>query len=174
MVNKHKAVLLAWAEIVDNYITAVLLGIIKNNFELASSKAQLDFYLSTYEEDYSKVPSQRIFWYLQKQLAHVVKKKILPITPDLRLFELEFTGDTHLLIRTINRDSALIKTVKYQEMIDVDKTVGELNELLKPLLLKVVPTEGFITAKKTRNFAIVIDTPDAEIIRRVHKIKIID
>jgi len=174
MVNKYKSVLVAWAEIVDNYITQVLLRILKNNLELANNKAQLEFYLSTYEEDYSKVPSQRIFWYLQKQLAHLIKNNVLPITPDLRLFELEFTGDTHLLIRAIYHKSAMIKVVKYQELIDVSKTVAELNELLKPLLLKVIPVDGYFAAKQTRHFAVVIDTPDAEILRRTNKYKVVD
>ena len=174
MYNNHKTVLLAWAEIVDNYLTAILLRILKTHFEFAADKPQLDFYLSTYEEKYSREPARRICWYLEKQLVHTVKSKTLPITPDLRLFELEFTSDTHLIIRSIQRDCSLIKAVKYQDRIDIDDTVNKLNELLKPLLLKVIEVDAYVTPKKVSHFAVVIDTPDAEIVRKNRRNKIID
>ena len=62
MVNKHRKALLTWADLVDNYITGILLRIIKKDFRFASEKSELDFYLSTYEEELSQVPSENIFW----------------------------------------------------------------------------------------------------------------
>lgn len=174
MINKHKKALLAWADLVDNYITGILLSIIKKDFRFASEKSELDFYLSTYEEELSQVPSENIFWYLQKQLVYLIKKKILAITLGLKIFDLEFKGDGNLIITTTLREGSLIKAVKPKRPIDVDKIVIELNDLLKPLYLKVIPGDIYHPKKEGRFFSVVIDTPDANRLRNSSKIKILD
>ena len=174
MVNKHKKALLAWADLVDNYITGILLNIIKKDFRFASEKSELDFYLSTYEEELSQVPSENIFWYLQKQLVYLIKKKIFAITLGLKIFDLEFKEENLLIITTALREGSLIKAVKPKRPIDVDKIVIELNDLLKPLYLKVIPGDIYHSKKEGRFFSVVIDTPDANRLRNSSKIKILD
>ena len=134
MVNKHRKALLTWTDLVDNYITGILLRIIKKDFRFASEKSELDFYLSTYEEELSQVPSENIFWYLQKQLVHLIKKKILAITPGLKIFDLEFKEENLLIITTALREGSLIKAVKPKRPIDVDKTVTDFKPLNCPLV----------------------------------------
>jgi hypothetical protein len=169
MINKHKQALLEWEARMDNIVTGFLIMILKRHFELASSAAMLDHYLSSYEEDKLLVPERRVLWYLEKQLVHLFKRKLLPITPDLRIFELIFEDDTCLIIRTIQKNAALIKVIRFNTPIAIDKFIEELNKLLEPLLLKAENTNRYNIPSKNIVYRVVIYTDSAVELRKGSK-----